>query len=88
MSKDGDCVVLGVATLCHNANFKDQELKVCNKSETKMDPENNPICKFNENSWPTTGIVLGCDYLPDIHNVGFSTLFKKIFPFLITWDVD
>ena len=83
MSKDGDCASLGVETLWHNVNFKDQEFKVHNKSKAKMDPKNNPICKHNENTWSTIGVMLGCDYLPNIHNVGFATLFKKK-PFLVT----
>ena len=40
----------------------------------------NPICKFAENVWPTVGVVLGCDYLPNINflnHVGCRWNWKK-----------
>ena len=29
-----------------------------------------------------------CDYVRKIHNVGHSTSFKKLFPFLVSWQID
>ena len=34
------------------------------------------------------GAMLGCDYLNDIKNCGFSTLFNKAFPTLDNWDLN
>ena len=88
ISTDWDCVVLGVNSLCYNVNLNQHTFKVHNKEIDCNDKINNPLFKYDQCKLPMIGAMLGCDYLNNIKNCGFSTLFNKLFPTLNNWDLN
>ena len=88
MSKDCDCATLGVGTLHCSTNFYNQTFKVHNKDNKTKDNEESPLFQHDANRWLTIGAMLGCDCVRNVHNMGFSTLFKKLFPFLVSQEID
>ena len=86
MSTDGDCVILGVRKLYYNVNFNSCAFQVYDKEIDIIDKIKNPLFAQNESKWAMIGCLLGCDCINRIENVGYSTLFKKILPSLVTWD--
>ena len=87
MSTDGYCVVLRVNTLHYNVHFYNHAFKVYNKDIDCNDKVNNPLFVHDECE-SMIGAMLGCDYLNNIKNCGFSTLFNKLFPTLNNWDLN
>ena len=68
-------------------NFNDCMLKMNDKDTDMKDAESKPLFKHDEDKLPFIVVMLGCDCLKRACNGGFSILFTKVFPYLVTWDV-
>ena len=87
MSSDGDCITHGASKSHHGWNFVKRTFLFHDKDVESMNALGNPIFKHNENHWCVVGAMLGCDCLNRVHNCGCATLFNKVFPNLVMWEM-
>ena len=76
-----------VNKLCYEWNYKKRKIRLCEREKESLNVQENPRFKHNQRHWCVIGPMLGCDRIKHINNCGFATLFNKVFPRLVTWEM-
>ena len=70
--------MLGAKKLHYDVTFNQGTFKVHDKSVDIIDTQMNPLFLYDTIYWPIIVVILGCDYLKRIPNVGHAIAFNKI----------
>ena len=80
--------MLSSEKFCFDVNFNQGTFKMNDKSVCIIGTQMNPLFRYDTMNWPIIGVILDCDYLKMIPNVGYATMFNKILPKIVSWEAE